>query len=59
VEIFIKVTLLKINVKDTAKCFGLMAHFIKGIGRKEYRMVKGKFILLVDKLLVGFFKIVY
>jgi len=59
VEISIKAILSRINEKDTGKCFGLMAHFIKGIGRKEYKMAKGKFILLVDKLLVEFFKIAY
>lgn len=59
VGISIKVTLSKINEKVMAKCFGLMDHFIRVIGRKEYKMAKGKFILLVDKLSVEFFKIVY
>jgi hypothetical protein len=49
-EIFIKEISLKIKDKLMEKCFGQMDLFLKVNGNKEFRMVKGNYIFLVEKL---------
>jgi hypothetical protein len=50
---------LKISARDMDKCFGQTAHFIKAIGREEFRMEKVKFILWEEKSLAEFSKIAF
>ena len=41
VAIFIKEISSRTKDKDTGRCSGLMDHFIKAIGKVEYKMEKG------------------
>jgi len=57
--IFIKVILLKTRDKVMGKCFGLMAHSTREIGKEVFRMERGRYIWLEERSSVVSFKIVF